>query len=123
MNKNKVWNIVYWIATVWLTFGYIFGGIDELRHGAASVALITGLGYPLYLLNILGTAKLLAVVGIWQKKWPTLREWAYAGITFNLVGAIASHILHGDGIKGFGPALGMLIVMTLSYIGLKRRFQ
>jgi hypothetical protein len=45
------------------------------------------LGYPSYLLAILGTAKLLGAPALLQNRFPTLREWAYAGFAFDLIGA------------------------------------
>ncbi len=117
---NKKWNVVYWIFTVWLSFGYLFASYTELVRWPSSIDLMNHLGYPVYLLTILGVAKFLAVVGIWQKLSPTLREWAYAGITINLVGAIASHLAVADG-TGFLPAAFNLVIASVSYIALKRR--
>lgn len=117
---NKKWNITYWIFTIWLSFGYLFASYTELARWQQGIDLMHHLGYPLYLLTILGIAKLLAVVGIWQKFSPTLREWAYAGITINLVGAIASHLAVGDG-TGFLPAFFNLVIAAVSYIALKKR--
>ena len=48
------------------------------------------LGYPSYLATILGTAKLIAGVVVLAPRLPRLKEWAYAGILINMIGAIAS---------------------------------
>lgn len=120
---NKGWKIAYYISTVLLSAAFIFGGIDELRKSPASLALMAHLGYPAYLLSILGVAKLLAVIGVWQKKWPNLREWAYAGIFIDLTGAFVSTLAVGDGLVMTLPVIGFAAITLVSYIGLKRRFR
>jgi hypothetical protein len=65
------------------------------------------LGYPPYILLILGTAKLVGVVALLQNRWPTLREWAYAGFAIDLIGASASHFFSGN---PFGEAIFPLLL-------------
>lgn len=70
------------------------------------------LGYPSYLLTILGVWKILGVVAVLIPKFPILKEWAYAGFFFTMTGAVFSHAAVGDGGKEFfGPVL--LIVLTV----------
>jgi hypothetical protein len=77
------------------------------------------LGYPLYFLKMLGAAKLLGVVGLLVPKRPTIREWAYAGFTFDLVAAVVSH-LATNGAAHVPPALVALALLFTSYV-LRRR--
>lgn len=122
MNQtNKTWNIIYFVATILLSASFLFGGYSELVGQEAARGVLIHLGYPLYLLYILGVAKILGVIGIWQKFSPALREWAYAGIAFDLLGATVSHIFVGDGPMIYAPALISLVVMLVSYIALKKR--
>ncbi len=118
---NKKWNIVYYIFTILLSLSYLFASYTELTRWPEGVELMKHLGYPVYFLTIIGVAKFLGVIGIWQKFCHTLREWAYAGIAFNLIGAIVSHMAVGDGLQGYGPALANLIIAAVSYIALKKR--
>ncbi len=120
---KKSTNIIYYIATGLLSISFLFGAYGELMRTEQAAAIIVHLQYPLYLLTILGVSKILAVIGIWQKFSPTLREWAYAGITIDLIGAIASHVSVGDGpgLMGYGMALAHLIIVAASYITLKKR--
>jgi hypothetical protein len=53
------------------------------------------LGYPLYLLTILGVAKALAVGPLLVTRFPRLTEWAYAGVFFVYAGAASSHFRRG----------------------------
>lgn len=107
--KNK---IIYWIATIWLSLGMVSTGIVQLIKMKQETDMMIKLGYPLYLLTILGTWKLLGVLAVLIPKFPLLKEWAYAGFFFAMSGAVFSHFAIGDDAKEFfGPAL--LIVLTV----------
>jgi uncharacterized membrane protein YphA (DoxX/SURF4 family) len=107
--RNK---IIYWIATLWLSLGMVSTGIVQLIKMKEEAEMFTHLGYPLYLLTILGVWKLLGVIAVLIPKFPLVKEWAYAGFFFAMSGAVASHLAIGDGAKElFGPLL--LIALTV----------
>ena len=107
--RNK---IIYWIATLWLSLGMVATGGVQLIKMKEEVDMFTRLGYPDYLLTILGIWKMLGVVAILIPKFPLLKEWAYAGFFFAMSGAVFSHAAMGDEAKEFfGPIL--LIVLTV----------
>src|SRR6201987_3131693 len=96
--RNK---IIYWIATIWLALGMLATGAGQLfkmKNGQGGADMITHLGYPIYLLTLLGIWKVLGVVAVLIPKSPLLKEWAYAGFFFIMSGAIFSHIASGDSI-------------------------
>src|SRR4051812_21937839 len=98
--------IIYWIATAWLALGMISTGIVQLLKVKEEAELFNRLGYPGYLLTMLGIWKLLGVIAVLLPKLPRLKEWAYAGFFFAMSGAIFSHLAVGDGAKEyFGPVL------------------
>ena len=70
------------------------------------------LGYPQYLIPLLGLAKLLGALALINPWFPKLKEWAYAGFTFTLVGAIWSHISTNT---PFTSPLVFLLLLALSY--------
>jgi len=110
MNKRN--KIIYWVATVWLALGMTSTGIVQLIKMKEEVANFTKLGYPLYLMTLLGIWKILGVIAVLIPKYPQLKEWAYAGFFFAMSGAIISHLAVGDElITLFGPTL--LLVLTL----------
>ena len=113
--RNK---IIYWVATVWLSLGMVSTGIVQLlrqQAGTGGVDSITHLGYPVYLLTIIGIWKILGVVALLIPGWPLLKEWAYAGFFFVVSGAIFSHLIMGDDAKElFGPTL-LLILLVVSW--------
>ena len=113
--RNK---IIYWIATIWLSLGMISTGVVQLiktNEGQGGLAMVTHLGYPAYLLTILGTWKILGVVALLIPKFPLLKEWAYAGFFFITSGAIFSHIAAGDKIVELVPALLLLVLTVVSW--------
>ena len=74
--------------------------------------MITHLGYPIYLLTLLGIWKILGTAAVLVPKFNLMKEWAYAGFFFVTTGAIFSHIASGDPINKIFPAL-LLLVLTL----------
>ncbi|EIE00639.1 DoxX family protein [Leptospira licerasiae] len=107
--RNKV---IYWIATAWLSLGMVSTGIVQVIQMKEEVDMFAHLGYPAYLLIILGVWKLLGVIAVLVPKYPLVKEWAYAGFFFTMSGAVFSHFAAGDGAKEyFGPVL--LLVLTV----------
>lgn len=87
---TKAKTIGYWVTTGIVVF-CMTGGIFELVGAHATVEGITKLGYPAYILPALGLGKVLAIVAILWPGFPRLKEWAYAGIVFNMIGATVSN--------------------------------
>ncbi len=103
-------HIAYWATTVLVAFSMGSGGVAYLAHPPAVVeGMVHVLGYPAYFLVILGIWKVLGTVAILVPRFPRLKEWAYAGIIFDLTGAAASHAGAGD----YGP-YGFHILVTLA---------
>jgi len=105
----------YWIftglAVLWLAPS---GVVDAMRLPAV-VAILARLGYPAYLAVILGVCKLLGVAAILYPRTRLLREWAYAGITFNLLGAFISHLVVHDPVLIAMTPLLVLVLVAASY--------
>ena len=92
-------------------------GIGDLLMVDQVMDVLRGLGYPDYIATILGIAKVLGAAAILIPGLPRLKEWAYAGFTFELGGAVASHILAGDTIQGtVQPMLPLLLVLASYYL-------
>lgn len=107
--RNK---IIYWIATVWLSLGMTSTGIVQLIKMKEETDMMTRLGYPLYFLTIIGIWKILGVIAVLVPKFPVVKEWAYAGFFFVMLGAVFSHLAISDPAKElFGPIL--LLVLTI----------
>jgi uncharacterized membrane protein YphA (DoxX/SURF4 family) len=77
--------------------------------------LFTHLGYPAYLLIILGAWKVAGAVAILIPRFPRLKEWAYAGAFFSYTGALASHLAVGDGIDKWAVLIVFVGLLALSW--------
>lgn len=73
------------------------------------------LGYPMYLLYILGIWKIPCALVLVLPRFPRLKEWAYAGAVFNYTGAVASHLLSGDPAGVWAGPLVLLGITMASW--------
>jgi uncharacterized membrane protein YphA (DoxX/SURF4 family) len=93
---TKANGIAYWTSTILIAFFIGSGGVAQVAqflgnpHGVVPV-----LGYPMYFFAILGFWKVLGAIAILVPRFPRLKEWAYAGIFFDLTGAAASVVAVG----------------------------
>ena len=111
--RNK---IIYWVATSLLAIGMLQSGIFAVLRTKQWVDLVTGLGYPVYFLTILGVWKILGVIAILIPRFKLLKEWAYAGFFFAMTGALISHLAMGDSGKAiFGPLFQTVFVILSWY--------
>lgn len=96
---TKTKNIAYWTTTVLIAFCIGSGGVAQVARVQGTVdGFVHILGYPLYFVTILGVWKVLGAIAILVPRFPRLKEWAYAGIFFDLTGAAASSA--GVGVYG-----------------------
>ncbi len=112
VQKNKV---VYWGTTIFLSVGMLAGGIQQMFQTGGYNAIVTSLGYPLYLLTILGVWKILGVIVILMPRAPILKEWAYAGFFFVMSGAFVSHMVVAQAIAEAVPSLILMVVILISW--------
>jgi DoxX-like family len=110
MNTRK---IAYWTTTILVAF-FMTGGVAQIaQYRANPHGVVPQLGYPLYFFAILGVWKVLGAIAILVPRYPRLKEWAYAGIFFDLTGAAVSCAAVG----GYG-AYGFHVIAPLIITGL-----
>src|ERR1700712_5257871 len=97
MEKRNL--IIYWVATALMSVGMLGSGIGQVLRAKQMVDIITHLGYPVYMMTILGTWKILGVIAILVPGFKLVKEWAYAGLFFTMTGALISHLVMGDSGK------------------------
>ena len=118
----KKTNVLYWTFTVLFGGVMLFSAIPDIIVIPAAVEMVSGqLGYPEYIIPFLGVAKTLGVIAILIPGYPRLKEWAYAGLFFDLIGATYSGIAV-SGLKV--DMLGMIVFFglgALSYIYYHKR--
>ena len=110
--RNK---IIYWIVTVWLSFGMTYAGILQITRAEVEIQLFQSIQSPLYLLPFLGVMKILGVITILLPRLPLLKEWAYAGFFFTALGAAYSHLATGHTFAETAPLLLFFALIITSW--------
>lgn len=113
--SQKRKKIFYWIFTLWMSLGMASTAIVQLLQNKDELANFTNLGYPSYLMIIIGVWKLLGVIVILIPKCLLLKEWAYAGFFFVMSGAVISHLIIGDTAGRTFPAVLLLALVIISW--------
>jgi uncharacterized membrane protein YphA (DoxX/SURF4 family) len=91
----KAKRIAYWTTTVLVAF-FMSGGVTQiLQFKGNPHGVVPQLGYPMYFFAIIGSWKVLGAIAILVPRFPRLKEWAYAGIFFDVTGAAASCVAVG----------------------------
>lgn len=112
----KKLNLIYWISTGLFVAFMGMTGVQNVLMTQDSIDLIsTNLGYPQYIIPFLGWAKIFGCIGLVVPIPARLKEWCYAGLFFDFIGAIYSGIAQNS----FDPMMLTLLVpvalMGLSY--------
>ncbi|WP_185290298.1 DoxX family protein [Chryseobacterium lactis] len=106
---------IYWVFTLWMSLGMVSTAIVQLMKNKDELANFTNLGYPAYLMTIIGVWKLLGVIAILIPKRLLLKEWAYAGFFFVMSGAVISHLIVGDISGRTFPAVLLFVLVIISW--------
>ncbi|MGZ3764803.1 MAG: DoxX family protein [Mucilaginibacter sp.] len=113
----KTTKILYWVFTILLVALMLFSAIGSFIPNPQGDAFAKHIGFPLYIFKFLAVAKILGVVAILVPGNARLKEWAYAGFTFDMLGAVYAFISVGDPAAQWAPFLiGGLIFSFGSYI-------
>jgi len=105
----------YWVTTVLVVLAFVVGGITDLKGGDDIREGMAHLGYPVVVATILGIWKLLGAAAVAAPGLPRLKEWAYAGMLFDLTGAAISHASAGDGIGKIATPIAILAIVMASW--------
>lgn len=109
----KARTIGYWICTVLIAFSFLSGGVTQLMRAPQAVEGFMKLGYPVYFLIVLGVWKVLGGIVVLIPGFPLVKEWAYAGMIFDLTGASASHLAtHAETWHVFAPLIVAALVVA-----------
>lgn len=104
--------IVYWASTALLAFLIGSGGVAYLLAADFTAAGFAILGLPVYLMQLIGFWKVAGAVALLLPGMPRLKEWAYAGIFFDVTGAVVAHAAVGDyGVHAFHIWVNLLFVL------------
>ena len=114
-------NIFYWICTGNLIPGLGIGSIYGIILDPGSTEQFVRLGYPVYLAPFMGVARILALIVIVIPKYPRLKEWAYAGLAFDIIGAIYSQIATGQSLTNLSFPVIAILFLSGSYFFYHKR--
>lgn len=107
--------VLYWTATVLIALELLVGGMMDLLRNKQAADVIAHLGYPSYLLTILGVWKLLGAAALLVPRFPRLKEWAYAGAIFDMTGAAFSSLAAGDSAATIAVPLVLTAIALVSW--------
>jgi uncharacterized membrane protein YphA (DoxX/SURF4 family) len=110
-------NIIYWIFTGLLLLLMLSSGIQNLLSTQPSIELISKqLHYPEYFIPFIGLAKTLGAIAILIPGFPRVKEWVYAGFTYDLTAAVYSAIAIGEPVSKWWPMVFFFVLLAGSYI-------
>lgn len=121
--SSKTITITYWILTILLVLLSLFDAIGGLTHEIHGVQGVTHLGYPVYLLDINGVAKIAGALCLIQTKFITIKEWAYAGYIISFICAAWSHAAVADPMSQVIMPIVIMTIFLLSYYFWKKYLQ
>lgn len=116
-------NILYWTFTILFALMMLGSSIPDILMDPIAIEGFRKMGYPSYLLPFIGVAKLLGVIAIVVPGFARIKEWAYAGLVFDLLGATYSIIASGESVAAWGFMIIPLALATGSYIYYHKRVQ
>ncbi len=108
--------VSYWILTVLFLLPMAAGGVADVLNVEQVQEIMKHLGYPPYLAVLLGVLKILGTIALLAPGFGTLKEWAYAGFAFDLLGAVVSHAAVGDGAGDIIPPIVIAVIGAGSYV-------
>jgi len=110
-------NIIYWISTGLIVAVMLYSGIVSAMNTPESIKMMTvHFGYPAYFNPYLGVAKVLGCIALLIPGFPRLKEWAYAGFTFDMISAVYSEISVHDTVAQWAPIFIFIAILAVSYI-------
>lgn len=113
MKKTK---ILYWVFTSLFAAFMLMSAIPDIVSAPVAIEGFAQIGLPAYLLPFLGIAKTLGVIAILIPGFPRIKEWAYAGLVFDLIGATYAIIAAGQPAASWGFMFLPLLLAAASYI-------
>lgn len=113
MRNTTLKTSIYWLSTGLLGLDFLVGGAFQIARAPQAVEGFAHLGYPAYFVTLLGVWKILGAVVVLMPGAPRLKEWAYAGIFFDVTAAVVSVIAVGDGVA---PATLPFVFLVLTLV-------
>lgn len=111
--KPKTINTLYWVFTILFVLLMLFSAVGGLQPSKDAIKIMhDGLGYPVYFIQFISIAKVLGCIALLIPGLVRVKEWAYAGLFFDLIGAVYS------GIAAAGGKIDPMMLTMLLWIGM-----
>jgi hypothetical protein len=115
MNPKSI-RVTYWVLNIIFCLFHVGDALGGLSKAQAGIDAMNAMGYPIYLMGFLAVLKLLGVVALLQNKYKTIKEWAFAGFSFTLIGAAVSHFcVHDTPLFIVMPIIFLALLLALYY--------
>lgn len=114
-------NIIYWVSTILILLLMLWSAIGSFMKNPDAAKMMAQMGYQAYVFHFLAVAKILGIIAILTPGFPRLKEWAYAGFTFDLIGATYSMYATGFPVINWAPMFIFLAILAVSYIYYHKR--
>jgi uncharacterized membrane protein YphA (DoxX/SURF4 family) len=111
----KIRSIAYWVTTGLVVFAMFSGGISEVVRQPQTIDGMKQLGYPVYFVVLLGIWKVLGSLALVTPGLPRVKEWAYAGMFFNMTGAAVSHLVCQSAVWHVAVTVGLAALVAASW--------
>jgi len=116
-------NIIYWVATGLILALMLFSALSSFRNDPKAAEMMAPLGYKPYVFHFLAVAKILGIIAILVPGFPRLKEWAYAGFAFDLLGATYSFYATDFPASKWASMFIFLAILAVSYIYYHKRLK
>jgi uncharacterized membrane protein YphA (DoxX/SURF4 family) len=107
--------IAYWVTTGLVVLAMFSGGVSEVVRQPETIDGMKHLGYPVYFVVLLGIWKLLGSLALVVPGLPRVKEWAYAGMFFNMTGAAVSHLVSQSAVWHVAVTFGLAALVAASW--------
>lgn len=114
--KPKTIKIIYWILLIIFCLALTADGLGGLTMAKEGVAALQRLGYPPYIMPLMGGLKLLGVIALLQTRYQRIKEWVFAGVAFIFIGAAFSHLAAKHPFSEAVAPIIALAVMLAVYV-------
>jgi uncharacterized membrane protein YphA (DoxX/SURF4 family) len=105
---------IYYVCIALMGIFFVISGFLEITKNPATYPKTLSMGYPPYFITTLGIAKIIGAIALWQPYFSRLKEWVFAGFTFDVIFAFISGI-QINSIADYSKAAGSFVIIILIY--------
>lgn len=116
-------NIIYWVSTSLILLLMLFSAVSSFMENPEGKEMMDKMHYLPYVFHLLAVAKILGIIALLTPGFPRLKEWAYAGFMFDLIGATYSMYATGFPVAQYAPMFAFIAILACSYFYYHKRLK